>query len=130
MGTREEMFSRFRRTLEWQKIEFPTLGHLVHEVRESGIETVRVDTFSEFRASELSFVYYVTTTLFVTALCREECAIYVYTERLSTTASNGKDSDVLTESESSLTRLEDVHRELREAGFLVRHGRYAQPDET
>lgn len=128
MGTREEMFNRFRRTLEWQKVEFPTLNHLMHEVRESGIETVRVDAFSEFRASELSFVYYVTTTLFVTALCREECVIYVYTERLSTTATDGKDSDVWTEPVQA--RLEDVHRQLREAGFLVRHGRYAQPDET
>lgn len=128
MGMRGDRFNRFRCAQDWEKIEFPTLDHFIDEVKDSSVETVRVDVFSQHRASELSFVYYVTTTLFVTALCKRDAVIYEYTEWLSTAASDGKRRDASL-TEPAQARLNCVRSQLRAASFSVRQGRYGQPDD-
>ncbi len=109
----------------WPKmVEFPTLAHFVQEVRKSGISDVRVDVFEQSQQSELSFVYYITLTLYVTASDEEGRVLYQYMEALDTTANTepkycGDDG-----LHRGAERMAGVKEELSQAGLQVGSGRY------
>ncbi|RIV26648.1 hypothetical protein D2Q93_03730 [Alicyclobacillaceae bacterium I2511] len=109
----------------WPKmVEFPTLSHFIQEIRKSGISEVRVDVFEQSQQSELSFVYYVTLTLYVTASEEEGRVLYQYMEALDTTANTepkycGDDG-----LHRGAQRMVDVREELSLAGLEVGSGRY------
>lgn len=69
-----------------QKVEFPSLERFIEEIANTDIRIVRIDVFPESRPSELSFVYYTTLTLYVTAQDSSSLVLYEYVEPLSTTA--------------------------------------------
>jgi hypothetical protein len=95
-------------------------------MRRSGIEVLRLDLFENVHQTELSFVYYVTLTLFVTAQSSFEHTIFEYAEEIGTatsTAPHMEDAAVLNQGRS---RIEELKRRLEEEGFEVRHGRYVE----
>lgn len=69
-----------------QKVEFPSLERFIEEVVNSDVRIVRIDVFQDSRPSELSFVYYTTLTLYVTAQHSSGKILYEYVQPLSTTA--------------------------------------------
>ncbi|MBX5435766.1 MAG: hypothetical protein IRZ33_00960 [Alicyclobacillaceae bacterium] len=111
----------------YQKVEYPSLRHLMDDLALEQVRGVRLDVFEEARASELSFVFYVTLTLYVTALDASGYTLYEYKENIATAAST---DPVLDHDEPRLRaqrRMEEVFRDLSAAGFDVRGGRYALP---
>lgn len=69
-----------------QKVEFPSLDRFIEEAVNLDVRIVRIDVFQESRPSELSFVYYTTLTLYVTAQDSSGKILYEYVQPLSTTA--------------------------------------------
>jgi hypothetical protein len=106
------------------KVEFPSLEHFVQDVAGAGIDTVRMDTFKEARESELSFVHYVTLTLYVTAYDFSRKVLYEYEEPLGTRATADPTAIDPAFAEAAGARREQVERALSQAGLTVRHGRY------
>jgi hypothetical protein len=106
------------------KVGFPSLDHFVEDVVDAGIDTVRMDTFAKVRESELSFVHYVTFTLYVTAYDFARKVLYEYEEPLGTRATADLSVSEPMLGEAASARREEVERTLHQAGLRVRHGRY------
>jgi len=111
-----------------QSVEFPTVDHFIEDIASTGIETVRLDTFEEVSQSELSFVYYVTLTLFVTAYDPVKRILYEFVEPIGTTACTEMklEDDLFTE--RAQNRIRDVELQLGEAKLTVLRGRYSLPN--
>jgi hypothetical protein len=136
----------------YQKIEFPTLAHFIEDVLDVGIYSVRLDLFEEVQPSELSFIHYVTQTMYLTAKDPSGYTVYEYTEALGTEASaasaaGGVGSASVDSATSAASaagpdkecrhselvkraqeRLQEVERVLSQAKLRVHHGRFALPD--
>jgi hypothetical protein len=108
------------------KVAFSCLEYFIDDMSRSGIELLRTDLFETVHQTELSFVYYVTLTLFVTAQSTFEHTIFEYAEEIGTatnTTPHMEDAAVLNQGR---TRIAELERRLGEAGFEVRHGRYVE----
>lgn len=108
-----------------QKVEFPSLNRFIEEVVNSDIRIVRIDLFSESRPSELSFVYYTTLTLYVTAQEPSGMVLYEYVEPLSTVAN----TEPRFNNEDALRVAQDTLRQtvqtLTAHGLETRGGRFS-----
>lgn len=107
-----------------QHVDFPTLDHFVEDIETAGIDEVRIDMFESVRATELSFVYYVSLVLVLTAADSQEGLIYEYSEVEETvTATEPHVTDELVRQRAQ-DRMSEVTRALRSTGLQVRHGRF------
>ncbi|MCF8567210.1 hypothetical protein LLE49_21040 [Alicyclobacillus tolerans] len=110
-----------------QKVEFPSLDRFIEELGHENIESVRLDVFSESRPSELSFVYYNTLELFVTAQDHSGQILYEYMEPLATSTNTEPrfaDEDGL---ELANRTRQKTAEKLSSAGLHVLGGRYTIP---
>ncbi|QQE77483.1 hypothetical protein [Alicyclobacillus sp. SO9] len=108
------------------KVEFSCLEYFLDDMLRSEISSVRIDVFDSVQATELSFVYYVTLTLFVTAQSDFEHTIYEYTEEVDTSTNTEPhitDTQVL---EKGNRRIEELKKWFSEKGFEVRSGRFVE----
>ena len=113
----------------FEKVEFARLSDFITEVREAGGRTVRVDIFEETRLSELSFVYYVSFVLYVSAQPPATHSLYEFKEPVGTVVQSTSTVQVKPVAEFAAGRLQDVEQELRGANFTIRRGRYTLPDQ-
>jgi len=108
----------------YKKVEFPTLERLLEEVTHTNIRIVRLDVFTESRPSELSFVYYTTLTLYVTAQDETSNVLYEFVEPLVTAATTEPkfdDEQAITSAQETMERaVAQVHR----LGLQTLRGRY------
>jgi hypothetical protein len=121
---RRQHYVRAARTSN--KVEFSCLEYFIDDMKRSGIDFLRIDSFESVRQTELSFVYYVTLTLYVTAQSNFEHTIFEYTEEVGTatnTTPHMEDKSVLAQGQS---RVKDLKRRLEQEGFEVGHGRYIE----
>jgi hypothetical protein len=105
------------------KIEFSCLDDFIEEVRQEGVSKVHLDLVQNVRQSELSFVYYVSLEIVVTAQSDSGAQLYEYVERLAVVATTEPmctDCDELARAECRLAELKVA---LSAAGFDVHHGR-------
>lgn len=108
------------------KVEFSCLDYLMEDLRHGGIETVRIDLFDSVRQTELSFVYYVTLTLYVTAQDENNDAIFEYREDVASSTNTEPHCNDETAIQQGRERLAEVKQQLKTAGFEVLHGRYVE----
>ncbi|MDI3328888.1 MAG: hypothetical protein QJR06_10065 [Alicyclobacillaceae bacterium] len=120
---------RRHRVRAYQKVEFSNLDHLIENLAGVGTRIVRLDLFEEVRQSELSFVYYITPTVFVTALDPSGYTVYEYREPFETVASDKKRLSNPTLLEPARRRMGEIEQHLRTSGFDVRYGRCTVPFE-
>lgn len=106
------------------KVEFSTIQCFVEEMAEIGVQNVRLDIFEDVRQSELSFVYYVTLMLYLTAQDPTGCMVYEYREAIGTTASPDRKfhDDVFLH--RAQNHIQEVEHLLIDEGLCVRRGRY------
>ncbi|KPV42244.1 hypothetical protein [Alicyclobacillus ferrooxydans] len=105
------------------KLEFSSLSRFMEDASEDHVHTVHLDIFEVAQQSELSFVYYVTVTVFVTAEDVEQRLLYEYAEDIDTVASTDRkcrDEQIL---DCAKQRIKEIEQVLRDEGFEVRHGR-------
>lgn len=118
----------FRRTAKThQKVEFASFVHFLGEMQDAGIGLVRADVFEEVKRSELSFLYYVSLTLFVTAQDSTGFVLYEYREPIATitaTEETFRDDSFV---EAAEKRRKEVESQLSEAGITVKRGRFTTP---
>ena len=114
----------------YHKVEFPTFAHFVEDMTDMGIENVRLDVFEEVKQSELSFVYYITLTVFLTARDSIGNILYEYTEPIGTIASTDKKLQDESFMELAQGRIRELEEQLRGAKLRVRRGRYSVPNDN
>jgi len=109
------------------KIEFSTLADFIHEVKDANIQIVRFDVVEKAEQSELSFIFYVSSMLYVTAQSFSGRCLYEYSEWLGSAASvdHSLPDDSLVKLVTARTT--DVGAALRAAELQVRHGRFVVP---
>lgn len=108
------------------KVEFSCLEYFIEDMKRSDITTVRIDVFESVQRTELSFVYYVTLTLFVTAQSDFQHTLFEYTEEVGTATNTEPklaDEAVLAKGR---TKIEELKQRLESEGFEVLHGRYME----
>lgn len=108
----------------WQCVELPSLNHLISELEEAGIELARVDLFQSGQVSELSFVYYVSLIVYVTAVDRENRILYEYKHVCDTQTSLKPELDDEVSLQRAEHEMEQVTENLKQAGLSVHYGRY------
>lgn len=104
------------------KIEFSCLDDFIEDLESEGIDQVRLDLVENAQPSELSFIYYVSLDIVVTAQDRP-VRLYQYSERVCTQTT---DEPKMTDRDAWMdaqARLAEVKRRLLDAGFQIRHGR-------
>ncbi|SFU64491.1 hypothetical protein [Alicyclobacillus macrosporangiidus] len=106
------------------KVAFSDLDSLLDELLQCGIRTARLDLFRVIRQSELSFVHYVTWTLYVTAWDPERGTLYEYQEAAGTTVSTDPLAEDAVEPLAPRQRLETLRRRMQEQSIEVRRGRF------
>lgn len=106
------------------KIEFSALADFIEEVRAAKIDVVRFDVFETAEKSELSFIYYVTVTMYVTAQSFSGRTLYEYREWLGTAPSADRhfQDDVLEKLVQA--RSSEVRTVLAAASCTVKAGRF------
>jgi hypothetical protein len=117
-----------RRLKTYQKVDFPNLSHFQEELSDEHIHLVRLDMFEEPQQSELSFVYYVTLIMYVTAQDPTGMVLYEYRELLETTASSEPKFTDEMALKRAHERLTEVGLQLSSKGFVVQRGRFSVPD--
>ncbi|MCL6444835.1 MAG: hypothetical protein K6T83_15500 [Alicyclobacillus sp.] len=105
------------------KIEFSCLDDFIEDVQAEGIVKVHLDLLENVHASELSFIYYVSLDIVVTAQADHKGRVYEYSERVSVQTTDEPKVTDLDALAKAQTRLAEVKRRLTEAGFQTRHGR-------
>jgi|GEM_PF-6368954 len=108
------------------KVEFSCLDYFIEDMRHSGINTLRIDLFDSVQQTELSFVYYVTLTLYVTSQSNRRDTIFEYAEEVASSTNTEPRCDDEAALHQGKTRLAQVKEQLEEAGFEVLHGRYVE----
>ncbi|WP_029422270.1 hypothetical protein [Alicyclobacillus macrosporangiidus] len=106
------------------KVAFSDLDSLIDELLQCGIRAARLDLFRVIRPSELSFVHYVTWTLYVTAWDPENGTLYEYQEAAGTTVSADPIAGDAVEPLAPRQRLEALRRRMQEQSIEVRRGRF------
>lgn len=119
----------FKRNPRPTKVEFPSLDHFLDDIAASEIETVRMDVFEMVRASELSFVHYVTLMLYVTAQEPTTSTIYEYAEPIATLVSSDEIVDDETAARAAQARMQEVSERVKQIVPRIRHGRFTIPPE-
>ena len=119
----------FQRSPRPTKVEFPSLDHFLDDIAASEVETVRMDVFEMVRASELSFVHYVTLMLYVTAQEPATSTIYEYAEPIATLISSDEVLDDEAASRAAEARMREVSERVKQIVPRIRHGRYTIPPE-
>jgi hypothetical protein len=105
------------------KLEFSSIQRFMEDAEQDHVRTVHLDVFEVSQQSELSFVYYVTLTIFVTAEDHEQRLLYEYAEEVGTVAGTDrhcKDEAIVVRARE---RVKELHEELTTTGFEVKHGR-------
>lgn len=114
----------FPSTRTYQKVEFPTLERFLEEVTHTNVRIVRIDVFSESRPSELSFVYYTTLTLYVTAQDEAGKVLYEYVEPLVTSATTEPKFDDEKAMKAAQDTMDRAVGQLNRLGLQTMGGRY------
>ena len=106
------------------KVQFSNLANFLEEITNLEISVVRLDVFPVIRPSEVSFVHYITMTLYVTAYHSSTYTMYEYTEPLTTQVS--ADLAMHDEVAMALTqeRFKQVEHQCNEVVPQIRRGRY------
>ncbi len=117
------------RASAYRKVQFPNLTRFVDTLVSKGTNIVHVDVFEEVRQAELSFLFYITPTLFVTAVDPSGFTVYEYQEPLETVISESRRLSKGTPVESARLRMAELEAVLRSQGFEVQPGRCAVPVE-
>lgn len=105
------------------KVTFPNLDHFLAEVADTAIDTVRADVFPMVTPSDLSFVYHITMTLYVTAVDPETALILEYAEPLATDVTT--DLSVAPPLDAAVeARLSEVEESILTVAPIIRRGRY------
>ncbi|QSO46268.1 hypothetical protein [Alicyclobacillus mengziensis] len=105
------------------KLEFSSIERFMEDAEEDHVRTVHLDVFEVSQQSELSFVYYVTLTVFVTAEDDVQKLLYEYSEEVGTVASTDRrcsDETMVLRARQRIAELEEL---LVTNGFDVKHGR-------
>jgi hypothetical protein len=105
------------------KIEFSCIEHFIEDVRKERITKVHLDLKENVRQSELSFIYYVSVEVVVTAQGDDNYQVYEYVERVTdvtTTEPRCTDEEAM---EKATRRMSELKEVLTGAGFDVLHGR-------
>lgn len=114
----------------FQRVDFPAVDHFIEDARNAGVSEVRIDLFPSARVSELSFVYYVSLLLYVTALDPKNSLIYEYKEVLETTAALESGMTDEFAIQPGTDRLVEIEELFRQSGFSTAHGRFVSPHFT
>lgn len=112
----------------FRTVDFPSLEHFMEDVLDAGVAQVRVDVFAFSQPSELSFLYYMSFVLFVTALDAAHQSVYEYKEVYGTKPSASPEVMDEVAVRRVNKRREEVMEILHKAGFRTAHGRFV-PDE-
>ena len=105
------------------KLEFSSIERFMEDAEDDHVRTVHLDVFEVSQQSELSFVYYVTLTVFVTAEDDVQKLLYEYSEEVGTVASTDRrcsDETMVLRARQRIAELEEL---LVTNGFDVKHGR-------
>lgn len=108
---------------QFGKLEFSSIESFIEDARADHVDTVHLDVFEVSQQSELSFVYYVTLTVFVTAEDEAQRLLYEYSEEIGTVASTDRHCTDETIVHQAKARVQELGQVIATQGFEVRHGR-------